>query len=606
MKRVNYQKLRIRNFLSIGRTPVEIEFKKGIHIITGVNKDKTDRKNGVGKSTIADAFYFAHFGETIRNIKKELIINDITNDTAEVILDVDVIDKGTQDCYRITRSLKPSKLTLLKNGVDITLDTISNTTSFIVELLGLTPSVMTNCVVMTLNDTTPFMAKGKPEKRKFIEDVFDLDMFGRMLVLLKRDYSEIKKLVEVKKAQVAEIERSVTNLKDQHQRLIVMRSERIAHYEQRKADNVAERVKLLEEIKQYVPVNNTDIENQLTKLKDAVPKINKRRGDVNDIILRNEIEIDNHKRTIEKIRAAKEAGICMECKRPYDTCGDVDIVNDVIEEELKQIAVREGSNKLNKIESEKWKAKLAAASEKISQLHDLRHNAVSKAEEQKTRTKRLESIDGWIKELDNDIASAKSSTDSFTKSIQEEAKRLSAENAIYAELLERFKILESTKFILGDEGVKTHILKKLIDMLNTRLTNYIRKLDGNCICKFNEYFEEEIINNKNKIRSYFNFSGAEKKAVDLGCLFAFSDIKRLQGGVSYNVSFYDELFDTSIDETGVSHCINILNERVEDNNECVLLISHRKEAIKAVTGDIIYLEKRNDITKRVDYDPSLS
>ena len=32
-----------------------------------------------------------------------------------------------------------------------------------------------------------------------------------------------------------------------------------------------------------------------------------------------------------------------------------------------------------------------------------------------------------------------------------------------------------------------------------------------------------------------------------------------------------------------------------------MVISHRKESIKAATGEIIFLEKTNGITKRVDY-----
>jgi hypothetical protein len=32
-----------------------------------------------------------------------------------------------------------------------------------------------------------------------------------------------------------------------------------------------------------------------------------------------------------------------------------------------------------------------------------------------------------------------------------------------------------------------------------------------------------------------------------------------------------------------------------------MVISHRKESVKAATGDIIFLEKSNGITKRVDY-----
>ena len=126
-------------------------------------------------------------------------------------------------------------------------------------------------------------------------------------------------------------------------------------------------------------------------------------------------------------------------------------------------------------------------------------------------------------------------------------------------------------------------------------------MDANCVCTFNEYFEEEIIDNKGKPCSYFNFSGAERKNIDLACLFTFMDIRRLQGDVSFNFSIYDELFDSSLDERGVELVIGILKERVEKFNEWIMVISHRKESIKAATGDIIFLEKSNGITKRVDY-----
>jgi len=47
--------------------------------------------------------------------------------------------------------------------------------------------------------------------------------------------------------------------------------------------------------------------------------------------------------------------------------------------------------------------------------------------------------------------------------------------------------------------------------------------------------------------------------------------------------------------------LDILKERSEKYNECIFIISHRKESIKSATGDIIFLEKYNGITKRVKY-----
>ena len=75
----------------------------------------------------------------------------------------------------------------------------------------------------------------------------------------------------------------------------------------------------------------------------------------------------------------------------------------------------------------------------------------------------------------------------------------------------------------------------------------------------------------------------------------------MQGGVKYNIAIYDELFDSSFDEKGIELITEILQDRVEEQNECSIVISHRKESIKAVTGDVIYLEKTNGITRRVDF-----
>ena len=66
MKYVNFKNVSIKNFLSVGEQPVDVQFNTGLNIITGHNKDKLDRRNGVGKSTVADSIYFAIFGTTLR------------------------------------------------------------------------------------------------------------------------------------------------------------------------------------------------------------------------------------------------------------------------------------------------------------------------------------------------------------------------------------------------------------------------------------------------------------------------------------------------------------------------------------------------------------
>ena len=91
IKKVIFEKLEIQNFLSIGEEKVTVQFQNGISIITGINRDQLDRRNGIGKSTIADALSFVLFGSTIRDLKKEFIVNNITNKTSEIELTFTVI-----------------------------------------------------------------------------------------------------------------------------------------------------------------------------------------------------------------------------------------------------------------------------------------------------------------------------------------------------------------------------------------------------------------------------------------------------------------------------------------------------------------------------------
>jgi DNA repair exonuclease SbcCD ATPase subunit len=233
------------------------------------------------------------------------------------------------------------------------------------------------------------------------------------------------------------------------------------------------------------------------------------------------------------------------------------------------------------------------------------HNKISEAKLQDQNKanieERIKQLDKWQIELEGDLEAIESTDTDFDSLIIDTKKRVDKLAKKVKEYRDELAKLDIVKYVVSEEGVKSYIVNKLLELLNSKLLHYLRRLDSNSICIFNEYFEEEILNEKNKVCSYFNFSGAERKSIDLACLFTFSDIRRLQGGVQYNIAIYDELFDSSFDEKGIELITHILQDRVEELDECSIVISHRKESIKAVTGDVIYLEKENGITKRLDY-----
>ncbi len=157
-------------------------------------------------------------------------------------------------------------------------------------------------------------------------------------------------------------------------------------------------------------------------------------------------------------------------------------------------------------------------------------------------------------------------------------------------------MLETVKFVISEEGIKSFIVKKILKVLNSRLAFYLKKLEANCLCQFNEFFDEEIIDEGSQPKSYFNFSGGERKRIDLSCLFAFADIRRLQGDVNFSTVFYDELLDSSLDDKGVSLTLKVLRERFNENNESCYIITHRGPEVTTKAEHTIHVIKRNGIS----------
>ena len=598
MKKVNFKKLSIVNFLSVGEEPVTIEFSKGLHVITGKNKDKPDRRNAIGKSTIADALYFAIFGETLRELKKDLIPNNLTNGKTHIELDFELDSSKGRNNYKIIRTLSPSKVLIFKDGVDRTRDSIKNTTAYISRVLSASPSIFQNCVIMTVNNAVPFMAKNKIEKRKFIEDIFGMEIFSTMLTALRNEYNEISRDHDTQLTKLEEIEKAYKNYEDQKQRILQTRKEKKQKYLGRQKDNTEEKEKLESELKDVEEININKIQNQITSLEEAVSDQDIKIETNLEAVARNKALAAERKERYKKMGTEEEK--CPVCLRPMEEHDAELIVQE--KENLKEFIHEAIDNIKNYSEDLKeLRVRKDRFVKAISQCQNKISEAKLQEQNRKNIEQRIDQLDKWQEELEGDLESIESTDTDFDTLIIETKQRVDKLEKKVKKFKNELSKLDIVKYIVSEEGVKSYIVNKLLELLNSKLLLYLKRLDSNSICIFNEYFEEEILNEKNKVCSYFNFSGAERKSIDLACLFTFSDIRRLQGGVQYNIAIYDELFDSSFDEKGIELITQILQDRVEELDECSIVISHRKESIKAVTGDVIYLEKENGITTRVDY-----
>ena len=517
-----------------------------------------------------------------------------------MVLDFNVEESNTTSSYKIVRTLNPSKLYLFKEGVNVTRDSIKNTEEDIQNILSASPSIFENCVIMTLNNTTPFMSKSKVEKRKFIEGIFNLEIFSQMLSQARDDYSDSKRSFEMSLTRLEDVKRNLLMLDKQKQTIVRQRNEKLEKYEKRMVDNQAEKNKLVEDLDKQLQVDIAELKSNFYKLESGITQCDLKAEMLKGKKVENSTNIQHLTKSLKQVGTDKNK--CPVCLRKIEE-SDIDHIVSEKESFNKQIINLEDNNrkidaKINDLYESKFKLKNA-----LDKIQIKLNEADLFTYKRATTNERIIQLNEWMLQLEGDISSLKDTKTDIDGVIEESDKQLLQVKKELDIHKQQLNLLETVKYIVSEEGVKSYIVNRILELFNNILAQYLGRLNSKSMCFFNEYFEEEVINEKRKIWSYSNLSGAERKSIDFACLFTFMDMRRLQGNVTYNISIYDELFDSSLDEKGVDLVTEILKDRVEKHNECVLVISHRKESIKHGTAESIFLEKKNGITKRLDFNP---
>jgi hypothetical protein len=592
MKKIIFKTLKLKNFFSVGNELVVINFQKGLNIITGINKDLMDRQNGTGKSTIIDAFHFSLFGETTRDLKKEFVCNNITNEMSEVSLTFSIGD----DQYEIYRTLKPSKCYLYHNEEDISRDSISNTTEYVLSLLKITPEVFSNCICLSVNSTVPFMAQKKIEKRKFIENVFNLNIFSEMNSFLKEDYSDVKKKLEYNREMYSQSENNLKILFEKNKKITEERLNRILNCEENIKEYSEEIIELNDFISKYNPSDSKNNEIKIQKLDDREKEKNASKDAKINEISRLKTTIDFLNKNLSKIGTQESK--CPVCLKSLDE-HDFEYIQEEKNKILKDI---ENSNKEISLEY----TELQTLKKEIDLIVKAKNVLNQEINSDKLKEQKIVNDKNKIIALNKKISDQQKEIDSLKNlNVKEnddtelyEKKLQDIKNQIDA-LVSKMNILENVKFALSEEGIKSFVVNKMLKLFNGKISHYLKEMNSNITVQFDQYFEETIKNERNKSTMYFNYSGAERKAIDLAIMFAFIDILKMQTNINYNVQFYDELLDTSLDSSGVESVVKILNGFVDNENYGIYVISHRKECSKMSTGEVVFLEKDGGITKRV-------
>jgi DNA repair exonuclease SbcCD ATPase subunit len=565
-----FSKLRWKNFLSTGNVFTEIDLKKSnTTLIVG--------ENGAGKSTILDALSFALYGKPFRKINKPQLLNSINNKS--LIVEVE-FETGKKQ-YRIIRGMKPNLFEIFQDNVLINQNAETKEYQETLEkhILKLNHKSFSQIVILGSASFTPFMQLPAAHRREVIEDLLDIQIFSTMNTLLKGKMQQTKEELMTLDMNIALTEQKIDLHKANLQNLRTNNLELISSYQEKIDIEQAEHDKLVVEQK-----NLTEKMDELVKtITDKEKNTSRLRKiqQLNDNLIEKKLKIAND------ISFYHDNDNCPTCKQELQ----VDFKLSKMDDKNKQLV--EIDEAILKLEDEK---KVALARE--AEIHQVENEVSTYLRHVVGLTQKINICQATIQSLKNNIMHVEKQS----KKIEEDASVLDTLNEELKdhitsknELAEHRNLQEIASIVLKDNGIKTKIIKQYIPIMNKLINKYLASMDFFVNFELNESFEEKIKSRYRDEFSYESFSEGEKLRIDLALLFTWRAIAKLRNSASTNLLIMDEIFDSSLDNSGTEEFLKILQTFTQDTN--VFVISHKGDSLYDKFHSVIKFEKKKNFSK---------
>ena len=565
---IMFKYIKYKNFLSTGNIFTTIRFdKENTTLIVG--------KNGSGKSTILDTLSFLLFGKAYRNINKPQLINSITQKDCVVEGEFSV---GTIN-YKIIRGIKPAIFELYSNGTLLNKNADSDDYQDILEKTILKTNHKSFCQIVVLGSATfkPFMGLTKPERRKIIEDLLDLEIFTSMNAL--------------NKSQIASVNEQINEL-NYKKKLVEQKIEIIKEHLNEKEINVQALV-----ASKDISINTNieaikDLEIDIAKVE--VLKLEKK----SKIIDHEPLEKKSKKLNIlrHKIEAKLELikkdilffekhDDCPTCQQPIDNkfkCEHIEKKNKEVKE------IEDGLNLLykeyNSLEEQiksimKLNSEISNLDMKINQCHNQMLNYSNNIK--------------VLTQEKNNIQKVQKPKETYkVDDLEKELKNISID---YNELVNEKTILAAASSLLKDDGIKARIIKQYIPVINKLINKYLSAMEFMCQFELNEEFKESIKSRFRDEFSYESFSEGEKMRINLAILFTWRAVSKLRNSINTNILIMDEVFDSSLDSDGTEEFIKLINSLTNDTNSYI--ISHKSDQLFDKFDKVITFQKVKNFSR---------
>jgi len=646
---------RAKCFLSVGTTPVVIDFSKLGNIVTirGHNYDrKAGSSNGAGKSTILEMIVFGLYGKLLKKMNHKEAMNTKLKKGLEVEIE---FEKGGKH-YRVLRKKatkdKSMSVQLWRDGEEWTQGSgVSDTQKEIEKVVGLSYEAFINISFFGQHNMHQFLSCDAAKKREIVENLLSLEKYN----LYCKRAKDKKKALELEiKSKVQDYENALRSLDNAKRRILQIHQQQEQWRLMRESELESLQIKLAAKDKE---IATTDHGQALLKYQEAQAELPQIREKLEKLVATKDAVLQRQEEYKEKLDAKKAEyhELSLKLNTIYHKIDNCTLGIKSATEALESLTELKDGEKCpvchgliakdnyhhveehHKAQREKFQAELKghyadqdairADHDKLKivivKLNDLFKQCGFKSGELRNEISGLEARKATLESIKEPAIGLHETLlaeqrEGILKLLRSKEEELNAgdpyqEMSVAAdkERAECERVTEEMKVAIkekeaklpyfdywikgfGDAGIRSLIIDEIIPALNTRINYWLQFLIDNQIrLNFDSNLEETIEANPpdGDPFVYNGLSGGEHMRIDLAISQAFAYLMMLSSGTCPSIVALDEVV-TYQDRPGV-HCIySMICELARDRQ--VLVISHDQDLLQMLeAADTITVERRD-------------
>jgi len=405
------------------------------------------------------------------------------------------------------------------------------------------------------------------QRREIIEDILDIQIFTVMNTVLKEKISQSKETIRDIESQV-EVSKQKAILQKQY----------IDTLESDKKTKIEDIQTQINEIEVLIATLNNSAD-ETSKKKDALGNPESKKAQLEKYKEKFEAQI---KKVQGELDFYENHDDCPTCKQgiPHDFKSQIKT-----ERERKIDELQEATGEVEKQYTE--------LSSVVEEFISLSNKIIEINNEIITNQKYLTRLTAEITHAKANVADIQTER----KKLKELAKLVVSNEKLKSEKNEEQHYLNMAASLLKDTGIKTRIIRQYLPVINKLVNKYLQAMDFFVQFDLDEKFNETIKSRHRDNLSYASFSEGEKQRIDLALLFTWRTIAKMKNSAATNLLILDEVFDSSLDNTGTDYVMSLLSTIGVDTN--VFVISHKGDQLFDKFRGVIRFEKKQNYSVMV-------